>query len=304
MKKVIILIMFFPFWLNAQEVSIFYPNLNQYQNVRDFSITSDGDEAFFTIQSPNQDLSQIACIIRSEKGWAEPFLLSFSNQFSYMEPFINNEGNTLYFVSDRPLYDSIKTKKDFDIWYVIRKDKNSAWSKPINMGAPVNTAQDEFYPSLAENKNLYLTKSAEGKIGQDDIYFCKWNGNKYERPTLLNSKINGEGPDFNAFIAKDESFIIYTKYNTKDGLGSGDLYMAKKDKEGNWKVAENMGNQINTKYMEYCPFYDQAHGILYFTSRRNNLKAKKFDVLKEYQNYISSGMNGLSKIYFVKLKLD
>lgn len=299
-----LLLLFYVDLAIAQEVTLFDKDLNVYQNVRDFSITADGKEAFFTIQSPNQNLSQIACIKRNEKGWGEPFLLGFNNQFSYMEPFINSEGNMLYFVSNRPLYDSIKLKKDFDIWYVIRNDRNSAWSKPINVGTPVNTAQDEYYPSLADNRNLYFTKAAEGGIGQDDIYFCKWNGSDYNRPTILNNKINSEGPDFNAYIAKDESYLIYTKYNTKEGVGSGDLYLARKDKEGNWKAAENMGNHINTQYMEYCPFYDQTNDILYFTSKRENLKTKKFDTLKEYQNYISTGMNGLSKIYFAKLKIN
>lgn len=52
------------------------------------------------------------------------------------------------------------------------------------------------------------------------------------------------------------------------------------------------------------PFYDEKKGLLYFTSRRNELQPAKFDDFMAYQNYISGGMNGLSKIYFVKWKLD
>lgn len=138
-------------------------------------------------------------------------------------------------------------------------------------------------------------------LGKDDIYFCQWNGIDYAKPVLLNSNINSEGYEFNAFISLDESFLIYTKYNAKDGLGSGDLYLAKKDEKGEWMKAENMGKTINTKYMEYCPFYDNKSNTIYFTSKRNNLKLTKFKNLIEYQDYITSEENGLSKIYKYKI---
>lgn len=109
------------------------------------------------MQSPNQDLSQIVCVKQNEKGWGEPILMLFCNTFTYMEPFLFDNDRALYFVTDRPISDSSKTKKDFDIWVVTRKDQQNAWSKPVNLGVPVNTEFDEFYPSIAANKNLYFT---------------------------------------------------------------------------------------------------------------------------------------------------
>ncbi len=297
-------ILLLPLFCNAQQVQLFSESLNQYQNVRDFCITQSGDEAYFTVQSANQDLSQIVCVKKNDKGWGEPILLPFCNQFIYMEPFLFNNDKELYFVSDRPVADTSKTKKDFDIWYVSRKDKQSAWSKPINLGAPVNTQLDEFYPSLSQNKNLYFTLDAPNGAGKDDIYFCKWNGSGYEKPVFLNQNINSEGHEFNAYVAIDESYLIYTKYNAKDGFGSGDLYISKKDIQGNWLTATNMGNIINTKYMEYCPYYDMHNEMLYFTSKRNELKPTKFDDFESYQKYIDGGMNGMSRIYYLKLKID
>jgi hypothetical protein len=293
-----------PLICQAQKVQLFNESLNQYQNVRDFCITQSGDEAYFTVQSPNQDLSQIVCIKQNEKGWGEPILMPFCNQFIYMEPFLFDDDKALYFVSDRPISDTSKIKKDFDIWVVIRKDKQSAWSTPIHLGAPVNTEFDEFYPSLSKNKNLYFTMDASSGKGKDDIYFCKWNGSNYEKPIILNNNINSEGHEFNAFIASDETYLIYTKYNAIDGLGSGDLYVSKRDEKGEWQLGKNLGNSINTKYMEYCPFYDEKSGMLYFTSKRNDLQPSKFDDFKSFENYIEGGMNGMSKIYFLKLKID
>jgi hypothetical protein len=186
---------------------------------------------------------------------------------------------------------------------VERTNLSSDWSIPVNLGAPVNSAEDEFYPTLADNQNLYFTMDSKTGLGKDDIYFCRWDGKDYAAPVLLNANINSDGYEFNAFIAKDESFLIYTKYGTADGLGSGDLYLAKKDEKGEWLLATNMGNTINTPFMEYCPFYDSNTSILYFTSKRNTLTPKKFGNLAELQKYISEGENGLSKLYHYPIKL-
>lgn len=286
---------------SGQEVMCIDPELNKYQNIRDFCMSSDETEVFFSIQSPNQELSQI--VVVKNKKWKNPILLSFCDGYSYLEPFLSNDGNKLYFASDRPKNQVDTTKSDFDIWYVERINRNSDWSEPINLGTPVNSENDEFYPTLADNGNLYFTMDSKSGLGKDDIYFCKWNETAYSTPILLSNNINSDGYEFNAFIAKDESFIIYTKYNSKDGLGSGDLYISRKDKNDQWKPAENMGNTINTKYMEYCPFYDSNTNTLYFTSKRANLLAIKFQNLKQYLETITGSENGLSKIYKYKLKI-
>ncbi|MDQ8006381.1 MAG: hypothetical protein REI64_16380 [Pedobacter sp.] len=297
----ILLALFIPNFIFGQEVTILSSELNKFPNIRDFCISDNEDEAYFTIQSPNQDLSQI---VRVENNrWENPSLLPFCDGYSYLEPFLSSDGKRLYFASNRPKNETDTIKSDFDIWYVERENKKSKWSKPINLGPQVNSENDEFYPTLANNGNLYFTMDAKTGLGKDDIYYCKWNGIEYTKPILLNNNINSDGYEFNAFISKDESFIIYTKYNAKGGLGSGDLYISKKDENGEWKSAENMGNAINTKYMEYCPFYNSKTNTLYFTSRRANLSPKKFKNIKQYLEKITGSENGLSKIYKCKIKI-
>jgi len=287
--------------LLGQTVELVSPNLNKLQNVRDFCISPDEDEAYFTVQSPNQELSQIVCV--KDKQWNNPALLPFCDGYSYLEPFLSKDGKRLYFASDRPKTEAGTQKSDFDIWYVERKDRNNEWSKPVNMGSHVNSGNNEFYPALADNDNLYFTMESDAGLGKDDIYYCKWNGTSYSKPMLLSKNINSEGYEFNAFISGDETMLIYTKYNAKDGFGSGDLYISKKDEQGEWKPAENMGSKVNTRYMEYCPFYDNQTNILYFTSKRSNLSPKTFKDFGQFQEYISDSENGLSKIYKYKIKL-
>jgi len=57
---------------------------------------------------------------KNQGKWSQPELLSFCDEYMYLEPFLSYDGKRLYFVSDRPIIDSVKVKKDFDIWYVKR----------------------------------------------------------------------------------------------------------------------------------------------------------------------------------------
>lgn len=308
MKKplLVILLVLISNLLSAQkenEIIQFNSILNQFTNIRDFTISAKGDEAFFTIQSPNGKISQLATIKKENNIWLEPKLLPFCDSYMYLEPFLSTNENRLFFVSNRPLNDSINKSKDFDIWYVDRANSSKKWSKPKNIGKPVNSNLDEFYPTISDNNNLYFTMDSPDGYGKDDIYFCKWQNNKYLPPILLNKNINSAGYEFNAFISKNEDILIYTKYNEKDGHGSGDLYIAKKDINGSWKKPTNLGIPINTKFMEYCPFYDEKNGILYFTSKRQNIKPKTFKNILEFKKYIQENENGLSKIYMTKIKI-
>ncbi len=291
--------------VNAQSIpspELLNPRLNVFLNVRDFTISDTKDEAYFTIQSPDQQISQMVMLKKNKDQWETPTLLSFCDSFNYMEPFLSPNGNRLYFASDRPLIAG-ESRKDFDIWYVDRPSQHIPWSEPKNLGTPINTKYDEFYPTLSLNQNLYFTKDVPNGLGKDDIYFAKWDGNQYLTPELLNTNINSEGYEFNAFISRNEDFILYSKYKAKDGLGSGDLYISKKV-DGIWQTAKNLGGNVNSKYMDYCPYYDEHSKTLYFTSKRNTLKRKNFQSVSEFQDYIMNTPNGLSKIYHTKIVFD
>lgn len=285
------------------KVELVSEKLDRFLNVRDLCISDDHSEYYFSVQSPFQEISRIVVMKKNGGQWSEPQLMGFSGACSDLEPFLSPDQKRLYFVSNRPLKAMSDSTKDYDIWYVERKDLSSAWSEPLNMGKPVNSDRDEFYPSLSTGHNLYFTSETPSGLGKDDIYLCRWNGNAYEEPVLLNTNVNSSGMEFNAFVSRDDHFLFFTKYNSSDGLGSGDLYLSKKDRSGNWGKAENLGKDINTKFMEYCPFYDEIEEVLYFTSRRNSLQPQKFKDLEEFDRVIRGSGNGLSKLYKVRFSL-
>ena len=238
--------------------------------------------------------------------WSAPKIASFSGRFRDMEPMFSPDGLKLFFVSNRPLKDTGTITKDYDIWYIERTGISGDWSAPKNMGSPINTNEDEFYPSVAKNGNLYFTSTATAKTkGKDDIFVSEFKNNQYTDPKSLSTAINSEGFEYNSYIAPEESFLIFGAYKRKDGLGSGDLYISYKDKQGNWSVAKNLGNEINSDKMDYCPFYDAQSQTLYFTSKRNAIQetTESSRDLKQLLQTMNSYENGLSRIYSVLLQL-
>ncbi len=310
MKKIVVIFscIFFSNVSIAQSeqtnVNAFFPEVfSQFPNVRDIAVSPNGNEVYFTIQSYMEGVSAIACIKRVGEKWGVAQVASFSGKANDLEPFFNSDGLRLYFVSNRTLDAESSVVKDYDIWYVERKSLNREWSLPINVGSPVNSSANEFYPTLSKSNNLYYTSDALTTKGKDDIFICEYKDGKYLAPVSLSDSINTTGYEFNAFVSPDESYMLFTAYNREGGFGSGDLYVSYKNKNGDWSKSVNLGKEINSDKMDYCPFVD-ANNVLYFTSKRNAVKTvfdKKLN-LEELQKEMNKYENGLSRIYSVDAK--
>ncbi|MEO8773322.1 MAG: hypothetical protein ABI263_05625 [Gelidibacter sp.] len=275
--------------------------VQQFPNVRDIALSPAQDEVLFSAQSFMSDISVLISTKKVNGEWQEPKIASFSGAFFDLEPFFSTDGLSLYFASNRPLDAKSRTTKDFDIWVVTRKTTSDAWSDAINLGAPVNTAMDEFYPVITNSKNIYFTLDNPELNQKDNIYMSAYVDGVYQQPKQLSNSINSDGYEFNAFVSPDESLLIYTRYNGEGGFGSGDLYISHKMKDGAWSPSENMGPTINTDKMEYCPFVDMTTKTLYFTSKRNSLELKPGVTEIQLKDLFNSYENGLSRLYQVNI---
>jgi hypothetical protein len=272
--------------------------INTSYSERDFALSPDGTEIFYTLQSPQGAFQTILYRKKDQLGkWSQPEVASFAGHYSDLEPAFTADGNKLFFSSNRPLTGS--EIKDFDIWYV--EKKNGQWVNPTNIGMPVNTPADEYYPSVAKNGNLYFTAEYKKGVGKEDIYMAKWNNGNYEEAIALDTAVNSTTYEFNAFVSPDENFILFTSYGRKDDKGRGDLYMSVKDAPGKWRPAKNLAF-LNSERLDYCPFVSFDKKILFFTSERNALKRSFPDKPASYtelSKLFSSPLNGGGNIYWV-----
>lgn len=266
---------------------------------RDFAISPKGDEIFFTIQQPKFLLSTILYMKKVNNQWSKPKVASFSGVYRDLEASFSPDGETIYFSSDRPANEQDSTN-DFDIWR-ITKSKDGSWNNPEHLDTNVNSAANEFYPSVSKSGNLYFTVEAPYGKGKEDIVMCRFNQDHYEKPVSLSEAINSAGYEFNAFIDADEQFIIFTGYGRKDDLGGGDLYISRKDAQQNWQPAVHLSAPVNSVALDYCPYVSPDKTTFFFTSNR---AAKGFEY-KQRKNYsdikslLSGCGNGLDDIYIM-----
>lgn len=289
--------------LNAQVEPFEEKVLGEYLSVRD--ITMNDKEAYFTIKSIKGELSIISFAKRGKKSFSKIEKASFSGHYLDLEPFLAPNGLRLYFASNRPIHKDSTKSKDFNIWYVERNSIEEKWSEAICLDTPVNSPNNEFYPAISNSGNLYFTSDRPGSFGLDDLYFAEWDGSGYSSILALDSTINSSGYEYNAYVSPDEDILIFGAYNRADGYGSGDLYISKKNDFGIWEKANNMGSEINSDKMDYCPFYSLNDSTLYFTSERSSISTDPEirKTLEELNAEINKYENGLSRIYKIKVQL-
>ncbi len=269
-------------------------------STRDFAISPSGDEILYTIQHPKFLSSTIIRIKKTHGAWGNPEVAPFSGVFRDLEPSFNWTGDTLYFSSDRPRSNT-PAKRNFDIWRVIKK-VNGEWGQPEDLGDTVNSLENEFYPSVAKNGNLYFTVEASYGKGTEDIVVCKRTAKGYEKPVSLPEAINSKFDEFNAFIDPDEKFILFGCQGRPDELGNGDLYISKKDQAGNWTPARRLPEPINSKSIDYCPYVSRDGSAFFFTSSRLRKEWYANDPVTypQLQQLLREPGNGFDSIYWIK----
>jgi Tol biopolymer transport system component len=283
----------------ADSVRLFAEGIISTQyNVRDFALSPDGDELFYTAQDRRTGFSIILTSRKESNQWTQPEVASFSGNYPDLEPAFSPDGKRLYFASNRPKKDGDEAA-DADIWFVDKE--NGLWGEPINPGYPINTDKNEFYPSVTRDGSIYFTATRENGVGREDIFASRMVDGQFQEAVALDTTINSKLDEFNAFVSPDEDYIIFTSWGRKDDTGRGDMYISFKDSEGNWMPAKNLGAKINTKHTEYCPFVSFDQKYFFFTSdrydgERFNKKALNKDTFEQLSDI---PLNGSTNIYLM-----
>jgi hypothetical protein len=283
--------------LPKDSAEIFGPELISTEfNVRDAALSPGGNEFFYSIRGAA--FHSILRFVRKDNIWIGPEVAPFSGRYSDIEPCFSPDGRRLYFVSNRPL-DNNGEPKDYDIWYV--EKLNEEWGNPINLGEPVNTDKNEFYPSFTNDGTLYFCAQYEKGYGGEDLYYSKFAGGEFLSPKNLGDSVNTVRDEFNSFVSADGSFIIFTSMGWGTGFGGGDLWISFRKPNKEWSKPKNLGNRVNSPAFEYCPSLTPDGRYLFFTSNRSNSVNFSAEALtySEIIDGLNSIMNGSQNIYWI-----
>ncbi len=135
------------------------------------------------------------------------------------QPSLSNDGNTLYFVSDR---DGGMGGTDI---YVSKKVKGG-WSDPVSAGSKINTSSDEMSPVLSpDNKTMTFSSNRPGGVGGFDIYASSIIGGSFGTPKHLDEPINSANDEHYYYIVPNSEVAFFTT-DRSGGSGGFDIYSA------------------------------------------------------------------------------
>ena len=181
-----------------------YEELYFTKSIRNAGYEIDGCNIYVAKRSPSYD-------------WSEAEMLEVNDSLMMAHPSISDDGLTLYFVSNMP-----GGFGGNDIWKMTRKTPSGMWENPENLGAQINTKDDELYPFIRANGELYFSSNGHPSYGGLDLFKATPTGNSWE--------VENMGPTFNSEV--DDFSIIFEAVNErgyfasrrKGGKGGDDIY--------------------------------------------------------------------------------
>jgi len=266
-------------------------------NNRDMAITPDGSEIYYAVNMRNFNISTIMAVYKINDTWTKPQVAPFATDrnFKYLEPAISPDGSKFFFVSSHKDSDN-----NNDIWVMDKKP--DGWGEPRKLGDNINTDVSETFPSITNDGTMYFSRVSEDPR-VEHIYRARLVDGKYSKAEKLPENVNSGKTQFNAFVARDESYLIVSVYGREDSLGSIDYYIVYRDDDDEWSQPVNMGEKINTaSAQEYSAYVTRDGKYLFFMSTRLPVEkdlsneSHSFDNLTVIHN---SPENGNSDIYWI-----
>jgi hypothetical protein len=137
-------------------------------------LSPDGKKLFFVSERPKGGFGHGDILVSERIGkseWGPPVNLGpvVNTERDENAIYVHPDGKTLFFSSE-----GHGSMGEHDLFKTVYE--NGQWSKPVNLGYPINSVkQDKSFILTADNKLAYFVSNREGGLGGDDIYLADMN---------------------------------------------------------------------------------------------------------------------------------
>jgi tetratricopeptide (TPR) repeat protein len=243
-------------WSSQKKGDSFKKSERMADNINKFlefsgSISSDGTK-FFLVRKAEKDNygeSDIYMCKRSKDGLlSEPQNLGpiINTPFKEDSPYLSEDGKTLYFASQ-----GHKGMGGFDLFKSEYDEESNTWSKPVNLGYPINTSDDERQICFLPDESIaYIAANRDGGMGDLDIYRITFEA-EVQPVSIVRGKISSE----DTLSKQNVDAILNVKniktneqFTFKPNPRTGKYIMALKEGEYELKLISNGFKEIKEKF--------------------------------------------------------
>lgn len=226
------------------------PGVNTELNEYFPSVTADGAYLIFTRDDAGEFFGD-ENFYRSawkDSAWqpAEP-LTGVNTNLNEGAQAISPDGTWLVFTACNR--DEVFPRGSCDLYW--SQEKKDGWTKPAPFSKAINSADWDSQPTIsADGKTIIFSSRRPGGRGQEDLWFTSRQANgSWSKPQNLGPNINTGGKEQTPFLHPDGS-TLYFSTDSLPGMGGSDLYFSRRQADGAWGPAQNLGYPINTKAHE------------------------------------------------------
>lgn len=251
---------------------------------RDVSMTPDGKEMYFGRMAAGASLIYFSRM-QDDGSWTDPEVVSFSgNKDSFdFEPHVSPDGSLLFFLSTRPKegQEPVRGWGNQNIW-VSAKQADGGWGEPYDIGVPINSDDDEFFPTTTKDGTLYFTRMLKADRSAA-VFRSKLIDGRYSEPEKLPDHVNSVKTLYNAFVSPDESYLVACVPGKEGNIGAVDYYIAFRNAADQWTELINMGASANSPGDQASSPYVSPDGkYFFFGSTRKVAEAETDSVTLEH----------------------
>jgi hypothetical protein len=206
-------------WESPKSIS---ENINTDSHDACVAFSPDGKELLIYRTDERQSGGDLYISRFDGSDWSVPEKLGPEVNSEYLETSacFSASGNEIIFSSNRP-----GGYGGMDL-YVTRKFMNGKYSLPYNLGAYINTKEDEDAPFIARSNNaLYFSSKGHNSIGEYDIFVSEYDMDldKWGKAETMGMPINSTSDDIYFTLMEDEESALFTS-RREGGFGEADIY--------------------------------------------------------------------------------
>ena len=214
---------------------------------------------------------------RKEDGWREAKKPAGNLNSTRNEGAITIAPNGKYIIFTGCQWGDTRGRCDL---YMARKRKGR-WTTPRNLGRPVNTRAKETQPSISfDGQTLYFASDRGNSSRKLDIYRSqRQEDGSWGKPENLGKPINTDQTEQSPFIHADNKTLFFSSQGHM-GMGSSDLFYARRKANGEFGEPQNLGYPINTKGEDIGLFVSSDGRTAYFASRKPEQGEGRLDLYR------------------------